>query len=176
MAKAPVSNPAPQTVPSRGRKSVRTFMGKQNFKLMDVSSEADGERAFQVSMGAILSDLQAFIAELDSEIVPGVLVEALEPTLGKAIEYCPVDSGALVASAYLEVEKYRGNPTVYLGFGRGGNPSYALAVHERTDVRHAEPTRAKFLQSALDEDYYSILNSIPRLIREYSGTSGGSGN
>lgn len=145
-----------------------SFMGSRYTRASQGATRAQLQAQFKENMGEILSALDEFIQDVKG-MCPDVLVEALEPTLGKAIEYCPIKSGALRESAYLEAEQSRGGTVVAIGFGRGGQPDYAIYVHE-LPRQHEEPTRYKFLETALDEDYWSILNSIPTLIRERAGT------
>jgi len=149
---------------------ISSFMGHKQIKAT-MSSSASRQalnQQFQASMRDVLGNLKAFIDELDA-VSPAILVEALEPTLGKAIEYCPIDTGDLRKSAYLEARRFRGRSEVEIGFGRGGHPHYAVFVHEMPIPRQP-PTRSQFLRAAVDEDYYTILNSIPRMIREWAGT------
>ena len=68
----------------------------------------------------------------------------------------PVDTGTLKASArVMEPETFGTTVTVTLGYGYGEelNPKtgeraiqYAIPVHERMEVRHEPPTKAKFLE------------------------------
>lgn len=159
----------PETRASFGGTKIRTFMGKQNLpKNRDATPETFLNASFKTGIEEIIEGFNDFVKHLDN-VMPDILVEALEPTFGKALEYCPQDTGELRASGYLETESYRGGSAVAIGFGRGGHPNYTIYVHEMP-YKHEAPTRSKFLQAALDEGYYSILNSIPRLIREAAGT------
>jgi hypothetical protein len=146
---------------------IRLFVGRQNIRGSDDSSAAELGRILQEDLNAVIGDLKEFIDHMEG-VTPDILVEVLEPTFGKALEYCPVDSGDLRASGYLEVEEYRGNPVAYMGFGRGGKPDYTIYVHE-VPAHHEPPTRTKWFQSALDEDYFGIINSLPRLVAEAAG-------
>jgi hypothetical protein len=144
------------------------FMGRKSFRGAYAGGSQQALNAqFQASLNDVMSNLNAFIDEVDG-IVPDVLIESLEPTFGKALEYCPEKSGRLRNSGYLEARKYYKGAEVEIGFGRGGNPDYAIFVHEMP-FYHEPPTRGKFLQAALEEDYFSILTSIPRLLREATG-------
>lgn len=99
-----------------------------------------------------------------------VLRAALTPTLKKAITYCPKMTGALRASAYLEVRR-QGALLGYvaeIGFGRGGKPTYAIYVHEVPYV-HQAPTRWKFLQAALEEDASVIRQRLAGGFRTAGG-------
>ena len=147
---------------------VKPFMGSRYNRASHSAGRLDLQRQFQQNVQGILGALTEF-TEGVKNIVPDVLVEALEPTFGKALEYCPIEDGTLRDSGYLEAEKRRGGSIVAIGFGKGGQPDYAIYVHE-LPYRHEEPTRSKFLEAALDEDYYQIVTSIPRLIRERAGT------
>jgi hypothetical protein len=152
-------------------RAVHTFMGKQMIK-STANNTNMGEKAlnqqFQASMRDLLAGFQEFINAMEG-VTPDILVEVLEPTFGKALEYCPKDTGALVDSGYLEVEAFRGGARCEIGFGKGGKPPYTIYVHE-LPYNHAAPTRAKFLQAAIDEDYFSILSALPRALAEAAGT------
>lgn len=147
---------------------MKSFMGSRYTRASQGSSVASLQTQFRANMAEILDNLAEFIADVEDS-APDILVEALEPTFGKALEYCPVKDGDLRESGYLEAERQRGKAVVAIGFGKGGQPDYAIYVHE-LPYQHEAPTRSKFLEAALDEDYYSILNSIPALIRERAGT------
>lgn len=153
---------------AKGGIKLKSFMGSRYTRVSQNASQQALQAQYKASMNDLLENLAEFIAEVRG-MVPGVLVDALEPTLGKAMEYCPQDTGALRDSAYLEEEVSRGNAVVAIGFGKGGQPGYAIYVHE-LPYKHEAPTRSKFLQAAIDEDYYTILNAVPRLIRERAGT------
>lgn len=144
------------------------YMGSRYSRQHHAASIRALTEQFHKETGSILEALDEFVEGVKGDI-PEILVEALEPTFGKALEYCPQDSGDLRASGYLEAEKYRGGSRAVIGFGKGGQPDYAIYVHE-LPYAHEAPTRSKFLQAALDEDYFSIVSSIPRLIRERAGT------
>lgn len=146
----------------------RLHLGRQNIRASENSSSAELGRALNSSLQAITSEVAGFVAHM-KDVTPDILVEALEPTFGKALEYCPVgETGRLRASGYLEVERYRDLPVAVMGFGRGGNPEYTVYVHE-IPATHAPPTQAKWLQNALDEDFFSIVSSLPQLVSEAAG-------
>lgn len=90
---------------------------------------------------------------------------ALGPTLTLAKRYCPKDTKALVNSGYLEITSRGAGGTVEIGFGKGGVPHYALIVHEMLEYKHKAPTRAKFLQIAMQETRHSILARIAAQMR-----------
>jgi hypothetical protein len=117
-------------------------------------------------MQVIAADFNAFIRHFEN-MAPEVLLEAYRPTFEKSQAYCPKRTGALVRSGYLE----KSGNSIGIGYGRGGTPHYAAMVHEDTTMPHQPPTRAKFLQSALDEDYNEILTRITKLSSFAAGMS-----
>lgn len=151
-----------------GKISIRTGMGSRYNRAYHTAGMRNLQKQFRQNMGEILGALNDFVKGVN-EITPEVLADAMEETFGKALEYTPVDSGKLRESGYLETRSYHGRHIVAIGFGKGGKPSYAIYVHE-LPYAHEAPTRSKFLEAALDEDYYAILNKIPRLMRERAGT------
>jgi hypothetical protein len=153
-----------------GRTRITSFMGRKQVRAGTAHAASQGAllQQFNSSMEDILTNLRDFVSHME-DVSPDILIEALEPTFGKSIDYCPKKTGSLVASGYLEARKFRGGAEVEIGYGRGGHPDYTIFVHEIPRA-HEAPTRDKFLQAALDEDYFSILSSIPRLVREAAGT------
>lgn len=132
------------------------------------ASQAALRDQFNASMGDVLHNLGVFIRHMHN-VGPEILEDALRPTFGKSQVYCPVRDGTLRASGYLESKQTSDGAEAEIGYGRGGIPDYAIYVHE-LPARHEEPTRDKFLQAAIDEDYFAIINRIPQLVREAAGT------
>ena len=100
-------------------------------------------------------------------VAPQVVLDALQPIKDRADYYCPVDTGALKASGYLVVRVASNEKIVAeLGYGKGGRPPYAPIVHERTDVKHKSPTRAKWLQTALNEQIGLVPGRIARALKK----------
>lgn len=93
-------------------------------------------------------------------ITPDIIMEALEPTFELSQKYCPKDTGKLVESGFLETVGVGKNTRVAIGYAKGGNPHYAVYVHELTHLKHASPTRAKFLLTALEQDAPNIQKRI----------------
>lgn len=151
-----------------GKVSFRPFMGSRYVRNTQNASTQALTAQFRQQIGGILEALGEFIDDFDA-LVPEAIVDVLEPTLGKAIEYCPKLTGDLVDSAYLEVDSVKRKHVVAIGFGKGGKPDYAVYAHEMPH-KHAEPTRSKFLQAALDEDYFQIIKALPGALRERAGT------
>jgi hypothetical protein len=96
---------------------------------------------------------------------------ALMPTFAKSQVYCPKKTGSLVFSGYLEVVGRMAyalggvSPVVEMGYGKGNNPFYTMIVHESMEYYHKPPTRAKWLEVALQEDKNRIVPRIAGLLR-----------
>lgn len=124
-----------------------------------------GGRDARAGMRSVIANYNKLIAHFE-EVTPEILYDALYPTWIKSQEYCPVDTGALVDSGYLVLTASRGHPTVSMGYGFGGQPEYTVRVHENMEWRHEPPTRAKWLQVALEEDSGAIQARIISALRE----------
>lgn len=109
----------------------------------------------------LMQDIGLFCELLESEVLPEEMVHALEPTLELARDtYCPVDTGELRDSGYVESRSYRGSATAEIGFGHGGRAPYAVMVHENPNMYHAPPTQSKFLERAVYEDSHDIMTRL----------------
>jgi hypothetical protein len=124
---------------------------------IEVSSQLAGvERNLELFLGAIKG------------LTPQVLLEILDPVLEQSRTYCPVKTGTLRNSGYLEVmqEGTGGVISAEVGYGRGGFPSYTIFVHEDMEKYHVPPTQAKFLQRAIDEILPNIEEQILRKYKQ----------
>ncbi len=129
-------------------------------------AHVSGSRTSATSgMRGVLRNYERLIGHMEMA-TPEILMEAMEPTFDKSQDYCPEDTGELRESGYLEITQFRKQPRVEIGYGRGGEPEYAVAVHENLEWRHKAPTRAKWLQIAVEEDAQAIQG---RIIRQYTG-------
>jgi len=116
----------------------------------------------QAQVEALTKDLMSFIDQIE-DFSPEIIKDALMPTFTKAKVYTPKLTHALVNSGYLEIVSFKAKPRVEMGFARGGEPYYAVYVHEMVGFQHAAPTRSKFLEAAVMED----LDQIWTLLRRY---------
>lgn len=122
-------------------------------------------------------EVEGILSKLFNQIegvLPEVLIQALEPTKTKAEYYCPKKTGALVNSSFLRIAGTGSKPRVELGFAQGGNPSYAMYVHEMVEYHHEPPTRSKFLTVAVLEDTNNIQARITQQLA-FGDVSAGSG-
>lgn len=136
------------------RFSARVGASRQS-RLTTSASSREATQSVRNSMRLIIEDYSRLISYFE-EASPSVIYDALLPTFEKSQEYCPIESGELRKSGYLEIVGNR----VEIGYGRGGNPDYAATVHENLEWRHKAPTRAKWLQVALAEDEQEIQGRI----------------
>lgn len=114
----------------------------------------------------LLQDIGLFCELLGETILPEEMVNALEPTLDLARDvYCPVQTGELRASGYVEARARRGSATAEIGFGRGGIPQYAVMVHENPAAYHEAPTQYKFLERAVYEDSTEIMGRLAEAVK-----------
>lgn len=135
-------------------------------------SEAGYVEGVVSQMKAVTDNLIKVVEQIKNA-TPEIMYEALVPTLELALEYCPIDTGLLRSSAYLEITEFRGHPRVEMGFARGGQPEYAVSVHENLEWKHEFPTRAKFLEHAMNEDMDNIRSRLEESYKEMAGGSSG---
>lgn len=132
------------------------------------STEAANIRSVRTQMRTIEKNFQKFVQHMGN-VLPEVLVEALQPTFEKSQRYVPEDTSRLKKSGYLEVRQRAEGAVAEMGYGRGGNPPYTVFVHERMELKHKSPTRAKFLQAAIQEDSSAIAQRIQDLTAKAGG-------
>lgn len=125
-------------------------IGRKRISTVGALDRRDTRSARQ-GMRNVIKNYRRFIEDVEG-VLPETLLEALEPTFEKSQVYCPIDKGNMRASGYLEITSFRGEARVEIGYGRGGNPDYTAKQHENLEYKHKEPTRAKWLQVALEED------------------------
>lgn len=147
------------------------FITRINIGRNNIRVDGDSSDALAVNMQAgfreLAADLKAFTDTLEGYL-PEDLAAALAPTLELSMVYCPKDTGALVESAYLATEKYRGGVRVEIGYARNNTPDYAVYVHEMP-YQHEAPTSDKFLQRAIDEDFFNIPQRVVANLRARMG-------
>lgn len=114
-----------------------------------------------------LTDILRSICDQFGDVTPEICRDALEPTFEKSKVYCPKDTHRLVNSGYLEITGFRGQPRVEMGYAKGGDPHYAVLVHENLNMHHQPPTQAKFLQRAVEEDLPDIAVRIGEGFRTF---------
>lgn len=133
-------------------------IGLKSLRFRDAET-TKATRDARADMKTVIKNYRDLLAHIEN-VTPEILYNSLLSTFRKSQNYCPKDTGAMRDSGYLEITQFRGKPTVEIGYGRGGNPIYTAAVHENMEWRHKAPTRAKWLQLALNEDATAIQERI----------------
>jgi hypothetical protein len=75
----------------------------------------------------------------------------------------PVETGALKASGRAEPPVVSGDDVEQVV---GFNTPYAWFVHERLDLRHAEPTQAKYLETAMRNMTPKLAPFVAQKVKE----------
>lgn len=121
----------------------------------------------KVSSGSAAIDMQRIIARYAAlvnmmrDMTPAVMFQAMIPIYAKSQMYVPKKSGALASTGRLTVENQGGDPKVSITYGNDKVP-YAAVVHEFVWINHNPPTRAKFLQAAMEEEYNQLRTNLVR--------------
>lgn len=138
-------------------------IGARNIRVSTLGANAALGRSVQAAFDSLAQDFRAFCDKLEG-FLPEDMTAALDPTLELSKVYCPKLTGALVESAYLETQPFRGGVRAEIGYARNEQPPYAIAVHE-LPAQHEPPTRDKFLQVAIEEDYFNIVQRVADRVR-----------
>lgn len=107
----------------------------------------------------------ALVLNTIEEATPEALDFALDPVFLQASEWVPIDKGPLSESLYLETQQTAAGAFAEIGFGTGESASYAVIVHEDLSLTHASPTKAKFLEHAIDKHERDILPRLHDFLR-----------
>lgn len=144
-------------------------MGLTRVKVPQFASEPGYVQQVNAAMKALTEDLVDIFDQFE-DISPDIIMEAMEPTFKKSQTYCPYRTGDLRNSGYLEVaSRSRGGQRVEMGYAKGGKPRYAAQVHENLEMFHRSPTRAKWLEAAINEDTTAISDRIADGYKRFMG-------
>jgi len=120
------------------------------------------------AMADIIANYERVIKAF-KDVQPEVLERALQPIFKKAQAYVPERTGALWESGKLTSGKDK-NGKAFANITFGNEEAwYAAIVHEFVWLHHEAPTRAKYLQAAMEEGLDEVLVSIAV---DYSGMFG----
>lgn len=150
------------------RVKLNASVGRQRITKNTPGNQVAYIKSIRDQLNTITKGYETLIAELGGQSAE-VLYESLVPTFALSQKYVPVDTGKLKASGFLDVDKNATNPRVVIGYGKEGNPEYAVFVHELMEVNHKAPTRAKFLLAALEEDENNIQTRIVQGFKKILG-------
>lgn len=153
------------------RRPIRGFIGWKRFPRQSFIKEhllyqdVEGIKNAREALLVVERDLAKFLNGI-KDLSEGALQYALEPTFELSQKYCPVKTGRLKASGYLEIKASAFGPRGSVGYAPRDDPPYAVWVHEHTYVHHKDPTRAKFLQAALEETQNDLLSRVKEYISD----------
>lgn len=147
-------------------KRLKIVGGLERLRSPRYPSESEFVDAMNAQVKALTDDLIGIMEQV-GDVTPEICLEALEPTFEKSKVYCPKDTHDLVNSGYLEIVKRGKQPYVEMGYAKGGKPRYAPYVHEMLNYRHEAPTRAKWLQHAVQEDFGQIQTLLSQGYAEF---------
>ena len=142
-------------------------------KIRSVRPMYPSEPGYVAQINAQLNDLKRSlnsIVQQFEDVTPQIMYDAVLPTKDLADIYCPKDTGALVESGDVEIISRGKQPWVEVGYAKGGNPFYAVYVHEVVGYRHEPPTRSKWLQAALFEDMGNIQGRLAASFGSFMGS------
>ncbi len=128
-------------------------------------------RDARAAMAAVSRQINGIIAAIDGA-TPDAILAGLLPIFQKSQEYCPVETGVLVGSGYVQTEKTWRGAVGNIGYALNNDPDYAAIVHERVDLNHEPPTQAKFLELAIMEEMGSFKERVVSVLRSAGGFSG----
>lgn len=127
-------------------------------------------RACRASLNQVLARFAKVVSSIEQASVPAVRY-ALQPIFDKSQIYCPVKTGDLKGSGYLEVRRTGQKVVAEIGYAKGGHPDYAVIVHENLEFFHQPPTQAKYLQRAMEEGIDKVPARLAEYIRRRARTS-----
>lgn len=138
---------------------LRVRVGRARVTRVVSPAEASYIRSINAEMRQIVRNMTTVVKSFD-KVTPEILENALTPTFNLSQRLVPMATGRLKRSGYLESGVRNGISWVEIGYGKGGNPPYTVFVHEKQEIRHAPPTRAKFMQAALQETQNIIMRRV----------------
>lgn len=146
------------------RRPIRFSVGRRRIDSGVSSLEAGYTRAIRAQMEAIERRVAAAIMDLN-QLTPEALEFGLQPVFDLSQVLVPVDTGKLKASGFIESRQTARGASAVVGYARGGNPFYAVRVHEILHFRHDPPTQAKFLEEAANRLQGEVATRVADFLR-----------
>jgi hypothetical protein len=148
--------------------AIKLTLSRERVTRVVSPSEAGYIRFMRGQMEGIMANMTNVVAHIQN-VTAHAIVFGLEPAFKRSQELVPVDTGDLKRSGFLEVRPRKSGVDAAIGYGRFGQPSYAAMVHERLDFRHAPPTQAKFLETAINEHIGDFQRRVELFMTRESG-------
>jgi len=131
-------------------------------------SSANYTRAMKAQMDQIAARLEKTIKSIKN-VTPKAIEAGLKPIYDLSQQYVPVDTGRLKRSGFIETRQTSTGSRGWIGYAKGGHPSYAAWVHEMMHIPHAKGKSAKFLERAVNERIHVVKPTIVNYIKEKAG-------
>lgn len=115
-------------------------------------------KSARASMQDVVQNYAKLVRHLKG-ITPDALRNALDPVFLKSQIYVPVSTGTLKETGQIRVEGVGDTLEGSITYG-DARAWYAAIVHEYVWLNHESPTRAKYLQAAMEEELDSFMVSL----------------
>ncbi len=153
-------------------KSLGIQIGRVRVTNVPSPSEAGYIRVIRQQMKTVVDNLEKVVERIEN-VTPDALRFGLQPIFDESQRLVPVDTHKLKSSGFVEVrtEPRSGRISAQIGYGRFGKPFYAGFVHERTDLNHAPPTQAKYLEAAINKHIGDFTRRVGLFLSRETGIS-----
>ena len=150
------------------RRITRFPVGRKRIGRSVSPLEAGYTRSIRAQMEQIEKAISARLHVLEN-LTPAALRYGLLPIFEESQRLVPVLSGALKDSGYIETRKGPRGAQGEVGYGKGGDPFYAVIVHERMELHHDGVTQAKYLEEAVSRHGGKVPDRVAEFLRERLG-------
>lgn len=152
-------------------RKIRLKIGRQRLSKGVRPSEANYTRQIRKQMETIENNLTRVISGIEG-LTPSALEYGVKPIFNKSQEYVPVKTRTLKDSGEVDTQITSKGAKVTISYGKGGKPPYAAFVHEIVEYQHASPTRAKFLEEAVNEHLGEVRTRVAEFLTLRAGLRG----
>jgi hypothetical protein len=149
-------------------------VGRQRVTNQVSPSEAGYVHSINNQMALIKKNLEQ-VVEYVENVTPEAIVFGLQPAFEESQRLVPVDTGKLKRSGFIETRRTAFGTAAAMGYGRYGKPTYAAFVHENLALRHASPTQAKFMETAILTKIDDFRRRVVFFLQKQTGVSSGGG-
>ena len=147
-------------------------VGRQRVTNQVGPSEASYIHSVKAQMDLIKKNLEQTINYVEN-VTPEAIEFGLQPAFEESQRLVPVDTGKLRRSGFIETRRTATGTVAAMGYGRYGRPTYGAFVHENLALRHAPPTQAKFLETAIKTKLGDFRRRVVLFLQKQTGVTGG---
>lgn len=151
-------------------RQARFKVGRQRLGAGVRPSEADYTRQIRAQMKQIEDNLMKVIRGIEG-LTPEALEYGVQPIYDLSQVYVPRKTEALANSGSIDASVTSRGARVVVSYGKGGEPEYAVFVHEMVDYYHAPPTQAKFLEQAVNEEVGNVRDRVAEFLKDRTGVN-----